>query len=131
MSENEAPLEVEQTVFSDLDAVTGDVTDISFAEDVLEVYRHINGSYGAKKPNYTPSRKFLHDWATKKKGKGPDAEYANVKEFMGMVKAAEKTVKDSKRGDEDSIIAAEKKPIAELQEWLRGALEEARSVEVG
>jgi hypothetical protein len=128
MSEDEAIPEVEQTIFSDLDVASRDVTDISFAEDVLEVYRHINSAYGARKQGYTPSRKFLHDWATKKKGKGPDAEYTNVKEFMTMVKTAEKTVRDSKKGDEDSVIAAEKKPIAELQEWLRGALEEARSV---
>lgn len=98
----------------------GDLTDVSFAADVVEVYRHIKGSYGERKVGYTESRKFLHDWATKTvKKKDAEDEYVNLEKFMGWVQKAEDTLNKAKKKEVDGALEKEeKKTVAELQKLI-------------
>lgn len=95
--------------------------DPSYFDDVLEVWKHIKGSYGEKKAGYTPTRKWLHDWATATLNDGKTMP--NIEKFMKMVEAAEKNRKTKK---EESVQELGRKGLAELKATLAEMIEAAK-----
>ena len=100
--------------------IEGDLDDVSYIEDVLWVYKHINNSVGEKKPGYTRSRKCLHDWATTKL---KDGTMLNFEKFMKMAFDAEKARKTKK---EESVQELGRKGLADLKATLAEMLEKAK-----
>lgn len=93
---------------------------LQWAEDVMEVYKHIQRGFGDKE-NVTEAQHAMLDWAT-----NPENKKIFFKEFVP--KAADMLSKGE--GDDpalDGLLQGERKAIAELQLALADAVEASKS----
>lgn len=97
--------------------------DATLAEDVKVVKRYIHCAFGEKKEGFTPQRKVLHDWATRK---NQDGDYINLEAFWKMEKEADKVLAD--QASDTFIAEKSKKSVKQLRELLRGVIAESKEI---
>lgn len=115
------PQEVENKVGkSDQDIDEDDDDLLSFARDVMYVYKHMT-KMSSDLPNPTPAQMGLFEWVQ-------NPEYKE-KFYQGMLpKAQEALIKAKKTEDPESAIYEERQQIAILKVQLSEALEEAAGI---
>jgi hypothetical protein len=105
---------------SDQDIDEDDDDLLSFARDVMYVYKHMT-KMSCDLPNPTPAQMGLFEWVQ-------NPEYKE-KFYQGMLpKAQEALIKAKKTEDPESAIYEERQQIAILKVQLSEALEEAAGI---
>lgn len=109
---------------TDVTPIPAAVDDTTFAEDVKVVKRYIHTAFGERKDGYTPARKVLHEWATKRNSQD---EYVNMEKFWKMDAEADKVLKDTATGD--FIAEKSRKSIKQLHELLTELVEKSKGIQ--